>query len=531
MQLDLSQTRYRPTVQCLCWVFIALCLSVSSLKSQEPPPIYPTGTAVMSTAGMVTTLPFTVAPAGPLLRLQPICERLGVELRIGPLGDSHTLVLDDQQVIFGPDSAVVIWRSADGAEQQQQLTQAPRRALGGLEVPLELLERTLGERLGYDFLWDSEQLELTVVRRQRRLLQAEATLVHQFGVTTVEIRFSQQPRYRTEISPGQLDILLLGDQLDELLSVSTSEGSWVEGVEALGDRLRIRLARDAVASEARLIQSPTPRLIVEIFRQAPQALVNLPRSQPRRRSPDLPGIRTIVLDPGHGGGESGAVAGSGTAEKDLVLTIARLLERRLESRLPVRVELTRNRDVEMLHESRTALANQNKADLFISLHLNASFGARAHGAETYFLSREASDQLAAEAAAAENRHGGGGAERDLQLILWDLAQSHHLAESQRFAKLVQEELNQTLGLRDRGVKQAPFRVLMGANMPAVLVELGFLSNPREETKLQDPRYRQELVDALVRAVTRFKRQIDTRLGLVSADEDSTAEPAVEEPSL
>jgi len=529
MPVDSSQVRYRPIVQGPSRVLIALWISASSLLSQEPPPIYPTGTAVMKTAGAVTTLPFTVAPTGPLLRLQPICERLGVELRIGPLGDSHTLVLDDRQVIFGPDSAVVIWRSADGAERQQQIAQAPRHALGGLEVSLELLERTLGDHLGYDFLWDSEQLELTVVRRQRRQLQADATLVHQFGVTTVEIRFSQLPRYRTEMSPGQLDILLLGDQLDELLSVSTSAGSLVEGVEALGDRLRIRLARDAAASEARLLQSPTPRLIVEIFRQAPQATVNQPRSQLRRRSPDLPGIRTIVLDPGHGGGESGAVAGSGTAEKDLVLAIARLLERRLESRLPVRVELTRDSDVEMLHEARTALANQNKADLFISLHLNASFGARVHGAETYFLSREASDQLAAEAAAAENRQGGG-AEHDLQLILWDLAQSHHLAESQRFAKLVQEELNQTLGLRDRGVKQAPFRVLMGANMPAVLVELGFLSNPREETKLQDPRYREELVDALVRAVTRFKRQIDTRLGLVPAAAAESAEPAVEEPS-
>ena len=99
---------------------------------------------------------------------------------------------------------------------------------------------------------------------------------------------------------------------------------------------------------------------------------------------------------------------------------------------------------------------------------------------------------------------------DLELILWDLAQSHHMSESQRFAKLVQGELNQTLQLRDRGVKQAPFRVLMGAAMPAVLVELGFLSNPDEEKKLQDPEYRGNLISALARAVQRYKAQVENR---------------------
>ena len=100
--------------------------------------------------------------------------------------------------------------------------------------------------------------------------------------------------------------------------------------------------------------------------------------------------------------------------------------------------------------------------------------------------------------------GGAFADPDLQLILWDLAQTRHLTESQRFANLVQAELNGALGLRDRGVKQAPFRVLMGAAMPAVLVELGFLSNPEEERKLLAADYRGQLVEALVRAVSRYQ---------------------------
>ena len=199
--------------------------------------------------------------------------------------------------------------------------------------------------------------------------------------------------------------------------------------------------------------------------------------------------------------------GNGIAEKNITLPIAVSLKRALERSMPVRVILTRTGDTEIELDARTAVANQNKADLFISLHVNSARGRSAEGAETFFLSLQASDEIAAEIAAIENAGFDGPSEsplNDLDLILWDLAQSHHLAESQRFARFVQEELNGALGLTDRGVKQAPFRVLRGAAMPAVLVELGFLSNPSEEAKLQDPAYRGQLVDALVRATQRYK---------------------------
>ena len=134
--------------------------------------------------------------------------------------------------------------------------------------------------------------------------------------------------------------------------------------------------------------------------------------------------------------------------------------------------------------------------------------------ETFFLSLQASDEMAAEIAAIENEAAAGGPTdnplTDLDLILWDLAQSYHLAESQRYARLIQEELNGALGLADRGVKQAPFRVLRGAAMPAVLVELGFLSNTDEEQRLQDPEYRTQLVDALVRATQRYRALVEGR---------------------
>ena len=216
------------------------------------------------------------------------------------------------------------------------------------------------------------------------------------------------------------------------------------------------------------------------------------------------------------------VGPAGTREKELVLRLARSLERRLEESLGVRVVLTRTEDVDLELDDRSAIANQNQADLFISLHLNASAGSNARGAETYFLNLQATDSAAARTAERENA--AGGAADDLQMILWDLAQSYHLGESQEFAKIVQDELNQALGLRDRGVKQAPFRVLLGATMPAVLVELGFISNPEEEALLNSPDYRSDLVESLVRAVRRMRARSEPGDGQRSApiqvDEES-----------
>jgi N-acetylmuramoyl-L-alanine amidase len=228
-------------------------------------------------------------------------------------------------------------------------------------------------------------------------------------------------------------------------------------------------------------------------------------------------VRTIILDPGHGGTETGAVGPKGTQEKDLTLELAQLVRAKLEARVAARVVLTRTDDRTLPLSDRSALANQYKADLFVAIHLNSSRGSTAFGAETYFLSLQASDERAAAAAAAENQSAPeaapSAAPRDeaaaeLELLLWDLAQTRHLARSQRLANLIQEELNSALGLRDRGVKQAPFRVLMGAAMPAVLVEFGFISNPDEEAKLADPAHRAQLADALVAAISRFKAELE-----------------------
>lgn len=478
----------------------------------------PSGSARLLLDGsQAASVGFSLRSDGPRFAVGPIARALGVELRVGPLGDAHTLIFTDKQVLFGPGDPNVVTVASDGASGQKiwRLSMAPVESALGLQVPLEFLTRTFGEELGYEMEWSFRSLELSLLRRELRELMGKIDLVHQHRASTVEISFSERPRFRFEESPGAVEIRLVGDSLTLEQPFSRPADPLVSDVIVTPTRIRLVLAEEAQAFQPRLVpRGAGVSMVIDVFRQRTRPSDREPSEVPSF-TPLTGGIRTIVLDPGHGGpDETGAIGPNGTVEAQLTMTMARLLKTRIEQRLPVRVVLTRDNDVDVPLDSRPAFANENKGDLFISLHFNSYRGTRARGAETYFLSREASDELAAAFAADENSAGSSTPQDSagLDLILWDLAQSHHLAESQRFANLVQEELNQALGLRDRGVRQAPFKVLIGASMPAVLVELGFLSNPEEEAKLRSPAYRAQLADALVRAIVRFKTQLEAREG-------------------
>lgn len=472
-------------------------------------------------------IPVSVAQTyrGPLVSVEPLVKALGGRLERS-LGPGRVLELEGVRFIFGPESNALV-----RDDEILSLSQRPAGTEAGLLVPLDLLESIYGDLQGYRFAW-SEDSEILLVRRpEMGETSVSVDVVHLQGVSTLVLRFPERPRYQIEEHPGGFDVALRG------LTVSptdrrrnTPDDPLVRSVDVGTSRIRIGLAA-GVETSSYTLEDPF-RLVFDIHRTR-AATRPAPGREEEPLDPATPqeGIRTIVIDPGHGGAEVGAIGPSGTQEKDLSLALARALKTRLESRLPVKVVLTRTGDSHVPLDTRTAVANQNKADLFLSIHLNSAAGASARGAETYFLSLQASDARAAQAAEAENQAALPGDETadplyDLHLILWDLAQSHHLAESQAIARLIQEELNGALGLRDRGVKQAPFRVLMGAAMPAVLVELGFLSNPEEEERLLDPSYRSELVGALVRAISRYRAQVESR-GTTSTAEAMPEEDTVE----
>ena len=212
----------------------------------------------------------------------------------------------------------------------------------------------------------------------------------------------------------------------------------------------------------------------------------------RRREEEK--VYKVVLDPGHGGKDPGAIGPSGLKEKDVVLAVAKELAKLLEEEPGVKVYLTRRDDTFYSLNQRTEMANQLGGDIFISIHANATlYNKEASGVETFFNSRYSYGEGAEAVAATENVFlGSEDVSEEAKAIFWDLIQDRYRNESNDLSYLVQEELSETTGLENRGVKSAPFYVLRGAAMPAILVEIGFISNPWEERKLKGEDFRKRI---------------------------------------
>lgn len=217
-------------------------------------------------------------------------------------------------------------------------------------------------------------------------------------------------------------------------------------------------------------------------------------------------IGRIVVDAGHGGHDTGTIGPNGLLEKDLTLDVALRLGKLLQNRLGADVIYTRDDDTFVPLETRTAIANQEQADLFISIHANSSRDDSARGVETYYLNFTSSAD-ALEVAARENAVSEKSI-HELQDLVKKIALKEKIEESREFAADVQKSLHSGLAakapaIRDRGVKKAPFIVLIGANMPSILAEISFLSNPTDERRLQTPQYRQKIAESLYKGVSRY----------------------------
>jgi N-acetylmuramoyl-L-alanine amidase len=242
------------------------------------------------------------------------------------------------------------------------------------------------------------------------------------------------------------------------------------------------------------------------------------------RSPER--FDTVVLDAGHGGEDEGAMGVSGLVEKELVLDVGRRLAARLRER-DLRVVMTRDDDRFVPLEERFAIANDARGDLFISIHANATKDAGVSGVETFFLSVDASDDEAHRVALLENQaFAASGAIPEmgdsLNAILGDLIASDYLKESNEFARLAQRHLAGDEANHSRGVKQAPFVVLQGVQMPSSLVEIGFITNPGEAKRLRISRDR--IAAALAGAVLEFGRRFDARRGVAAGHSRRAAVP-------
>jgi N-acetylmuramoyl-L-alanine amidase len=254
------------------------------------------------------------------------------------------------------------------------------------------------------------------------------------------------------------------------------------------------------------------RLVIDVMAQTTEAQ---PTPTPSPPAPEIPplidlapsgGLRAIVIDAGHGGEENGAKGPAGALEKHITLSVARRLKAALEGRLGVRVILTRDSDATVGLDERAAIANNNKADLFVSLHANAAPRTATSGAEVFYLSLDEYGDAAERVAHTDSDplpvFGGG--TRDIELILWDMAQARYIKESAALAQTVEASLRQRVPMSAHAIQQAPFRVLVGANMPAILVEMGFITNAAQEKQLQSDDFQNLIVQALVESITRFR---------------------------
>jgi N-acetylmuramoyl-L-alanine amidase len=218
-------------------------------------------------------------------------------------------------------------------------------------------------------------------------------------------------------------------------------------------------------------------------------------------------IGRIVIDAGHGGHDSGTLGADGIQEKDVVLDVALRLGKLLHDRLGAEIVYTRSDDTFIPLETRTAIANKAQADLFISIHANSSPDASARGVETYYLNFT-SDPTALDVAARENAVSDQSIHQ-LSDLVKKIALKDKIEESREFASDVEGSLYAGLakgnaGLKDRGVKKAPFVVLIGANMPSILAEISFVTNPKDAEQLQQPEYRERVAESLYKGVARYE---------------------------
>jgi len=264
----------------------------------------------------------------------------------------------------------------------------------------------------------------------------------------------------------------------------------------------MRLVVDVVAAQPTDTAAPAPAAPPPPSAELPGAPAST--ELPPALNPPTVSIRTISIDPGHGGEDEGVKGTGGAKEKDLTLSVARRLKAVIEGRLGIRVLLTRDDDRNVPLDERTAIGNNNKADLFISVHLNASMRKSTSGASIFCAAFDEAARTAAASHGAERLPTFGGGLRDIELVPWDLAQTRHIDHSMTFATILEQQFRGRVPLAETPVDRAPLRVLESSNMPAVLIELGYLTNADQEKLVTGDAFQNGFVQAVYDSIVRFR---------------------------
>ncbi|KUK13277.1 MAG: N-acetylmuramoyl-L-alanine amidase [bacterium] len=342
--------------------------------------------------------------------------------------------------------------------------------------------------------------------------------------TRIVFDLSKVPEYEVS-TQGETLVVILKDVKASKEEVYKIRDGLVKDVEVLksdGDT-KIKIGVEGTPPYRNFTLENPPRLVLDVLKKPKDSVVSIAGTKPSSEkkdsskaivpSPEVPkvsgrGKLLVMIDPGHGGRDPGAIGPMGTREKDIVLRISLYLKKEL-MKLGYRVAMTRDKDIYLPLEERTKMANRMKADLFLSIHCNASFSSSAKGSEIYYMALP-TDSSAMAVALRENMEIGLGSEEVkrktdmLVKILEDMMKNAKINESSRLAEEVYDSMsNGKLGIPVRRIAQAPFFVLRGAVMPAILVEVAFISNPREEKLLNSSSWQRKVASLIAKGVNSY----------------------------
>lgn len=448
------------------------------------------------------TLPLAVLDGQDMVALDDLASVF--QLAVREVAGALTVSYRGRTVVLTPDQTI-----ASVAGRLISLPAAPSRVGGRWMVPVEFIGRGLAPI--YDTRLDLRRASRLLVIGELRV--PRVVIRHEPLGTSVQLAIDATPPAAStvvQVGTDRLTIRFDADAIDVTFPSFQPQG-FVQALGAidpvtigvdLGPRFAsYRAAAETIDDTARLVLDvlgpPSAAAGAEMTTGEP-ARFDFPRSgQPGRA------LRTLAIDAGHGGDEVGARGEAGTLEKDVTLAAARRLRAAVETRLGLRVVMTREDDRTVPLIDRTAIANNNKADLLLSLHANASFRRNASGAVAYVVEFDQSSEPA-EVRVPERVPVFGGGFRDIEIVPWYLAQAAHRGRSEEFAHLVVRRLQGRVRLGPRPVDRAPLRVLESANMPAVLLEMGYLSNEDQERQLASGDFQNTIVQSLVDALVTFR---------------------------
>jgi N-acetylmuramoyl-L-alanine amidase len=490
---------------------VALCFLPTALPAQQPALPY-----TVVTREARRPLPSRLVGGQEMFALDDLARLFNLTVREDAAAGGLTVTAGAQTIVLSTQQPL-----ASVSGRMISLPAAPAREGRTWFVPVDFVGRALASILpgGLELRKPSRLIVAGGVRLPRIAARSDAVGP---GTTRITIDVAPPSPHSITQEATRLLVRFEADALD-IAELRVTPNDTVVGVHQ-GDApgvLAIDVSPRFASFRASDQPAPTPgsaRIFVDVIAQTetpppgtpppggPPTPPLVPEMPPLLDLPTPGGLRAIVVDAGHGGDDTGAKGQKGTLEKNVTLSIARKLKAALEARLGVRVLLTRDGDQAVAADQRAALANNNKADLFISLHANASLRPAVAGVEVFYLNLEGYGDQAQRVSqgSADALPVLGGGNREIEITPWELAQARYIDQSAVFAQAIEAALRERVPMSPRALQKAPFRVLVGANMPAVLVELGFLTNAEQEQLLAGDQHQTVLVQALVEGIVRYR---------------------------